>query len=406
MGDGRLGNVRGSINRQTYYYTQTETYAPNRAFTTSPFGNLNDELTRKSKILKFKRKPKKNTTADLVKNGIFIAMAAFFVFAVFPFSHNNFVAPIFRTVSAEENLKYAEMYEPTAKYLTNSVFLDDNYLRGSETKKPIMKELKLTKPIKSLENDLKNLEAMYPNVHPSVFVWDVSNGRYAALNAEERFPAASIIKIPVLLQLFRSIEAGQLSVEDEMTLTDYYRAEGSGDLQFQRTGNTYSVDSLARKMIEISDNSSTNMLMASCGGMKDINRAVKNWGLKSTEINNWLPDMQGTNVTSTKDLARMLYNIENTDFLSKKSKERIFDYMGHVKNSRLLKAGLPDGAKLYHKTGDIGHMLGDAGIVVTPNNHKYIVAIVAKRPYNHPAGKDFIVAASSLIYKTMSSQAE
>ena len=189
-----------------------------------------------------------------------------------------------------------------------------------------------------------------------------------------------------------------------MTLTDYYRAEGSGDIQFQRTGNQYSMDYLARKMIEISDNSSTNMLISSMGGMNDVNRAIKSWGLKNTEVNNWLPDMKGTNLTTTEDLARMLYNIENSDFLSQVSKDKIFDYMGHVKNNRLIHAGLNPNAKFFHKTGDIGHTMGDAGIVVMPDGHKYIVSIMAKRPYNSPAGKDFTVRASEIIYNALSAR--
>ena len=77
------------------------------------------------------------------------------------------------------------------------------------------------------------------------------------------------------------------------------------------------------------------------------------------------------------------------------------DYLGHVKNNRLLQAGLPSDAILLHKTGDIGFMLGDAGIVKTANGKKYIVVILAKRPYNNHQGKEFIVKASKLIYNNI-----
>ena len=46
-------------------------------------------------------------------------------------------------------------------------------------------------------------------------------------------------------------------------------------------------------------------------------------------------------------------------------------------------------------------MLGDAGIVLTPTGQKYIVVILANRPYNAPEGKDFIVKASEIIYNYM-----
>ena len=254
----------------------------------------------------------------------------------------------------------------------------------------------------NLTAKLNNLIAQYPTIKPTIYVWDFETGQYINIKADETYPAASIIKIPVLLQLFRSIEMGQVNLHDTMRLTDYYRSSGSGDLQFSQAGRSHSLDSLARVMIENSDNTATNMIMSNIGGMIDVNRAIRKWGLKHTYINNWLPDLDGTNYTTAKDMAVMLYNIDNADFLSLKSREHIVDYMSHVKNNRLLQAGLPTNAILLHKTGDIGTMLGDAGIVWTAEGKKYIVVILAKRPYNSPLGKDFIVKASSVIYDGIS----
>ena len=98
-------------------------------------------------------------------------------------------------------------------------------------------------------------------------------------------------------------------------------------------------------------------------------------------------------------MAKILYNLDNPGFLNINSREYIIDYMSHVKNNRLIQAGLGEGALFIHKTGDIGTMLGDAGIVYAPNGKKYIVVILAQRPYNSPQGKDFIVKASEIIYK-------
>ena len=112
--------------------------------------------------------------------------------------------------------------------------------------------------------------------------------------------------------------------------------------------------------------------------------------------------MTGNNHTTSRDMATMLYNIDsNENFLSSASRNKIFDYMGHVHNNRLIQAGLGPGAKFVHKTGDIGKMLGDAGIVTAPNGNKYIVVILANRPHNSAQGKDFIVKASEVIYNYM-----
>ena len=155
-------------------------------------------------------------------------------------------------------------------------------------------------------------------------------------------------------------------------------------------------------MITESDNSATNMLMTRVGSMVDVNQAIRDWGLKNTEVQTWLPDYAGTNHTTAREMGRMLYNIdENDKFLTQESRAKILNYMGHVHNNRLIHAGLGAGAVFLHKTGDIGTMLGDAGIVIAPNGKKYIVVILANRPHNAIEGKDFIVHASELIYNYM-----
>lgn len=353
-----------------------------------------------------RQKPKVNQKKvnryNLIHRCISVGLMLVIGCSVLPFGFNRVTKSMFfKSPYPEIKSDFANQGFPTIGYLHNHWFNNIPQLRGAEQRKPLMTPLTENAHMVGIENGIKNLMAQYPTIHPSVFVWDYETGHYADINASEQFSAASIIKIPVLLQLFRSIEAKQVSLYDEMTLTNYYRAEGSGGLQFKAENSKYTLDSLAREMITDSDNSATNMLMSKIGSMTDVNQGIRDWGLKHTHVQTWLPDLGGTNHTTARDLATMLYNIENPEFLSMSSREKIFDYMGHVKNNRLIQAGLGPGASFLHKTGDIGKMLGDAGIVYTPNGKKYIVVILANRPYNAPAGKDFIVHASEIIYNYM-----
>ena len=245
------------------------------------------------------------------------------------------------------------------------------------------------------------MAAEYPSIKPSIYVWDYNSGNYADINADKTYPTASIIKLPVLAYLFRSIEKEHVTLNEKMPLTEYYRTEGSGSLQFKAQNSQYSIDTLARMMITESDNSATNMIVSRLGAMTDLNSAIRRWGLKHTYMQTWLPDLEGTNRSTARDIAQILYNIDNPDFLSNASRAKIFDYMGHVHNNRLIAAGLPSNVEFLHKTGDIGKMLGDAGIVYPPNGKKYIVVILVNRPHNSPLGKEFIVKASEIIYNSM-----
>lgn len=348
------------------------------------------------------RKKRTNPFARLISL-VFLALIGFYVI---PFGFDRISKPLLFGPSYQEvKVDYNHLLNSTNDYLANDLFLNTRLLTPAKTKKPEMTTLYMTEKMQVLDVKLKQLMLQYKTIKPSIFVWDYDTGKYVDIDASVPYSAASIIKIPVLIQLFKSIEANQLTIYDEMQLTQYYRSEGSGDLQYKATNSIYNMDQLARVMITKSDNSATNMIMSSIGGMPDVNAGIRGWGLKNTHVNNWLPDIAGTNYTTARDLSTMLYNLDNPGFLNINSREYIVDYMSHVENNRLIQSGLGSGALFVHKTGDIGKMLGDAGIVFTPSGKKYICVILANRPYNSPLGKDFIQKASNIIYQNITSGA-
>lgn len=379
------------------YYTRREYNTP--LHTAERYAPQRGTQLRSNNLTANKKKVERNY---LIHKIVSVAVVSALALSVLPYGFNKVTKNMFNP-TPYKNVKadYQQILFPTSNYLSNHWFMGMRSLEGARVKKPEMSALTEGNELSALENQLKGLASAYPSIHPSVYVWDYQTGNYADINADEIFPTASIIKVPVLVQLFRSIEKGQIELFDEMPLTEYYRTEGSGSLQFKAQNSKYSIDTLARMMITESDNSATNMLMARLGSMTDVNSGIRRWGLKNTYVQTWLPDLGGTNHSTARDMATILYNIDNPKFLSTSSREKIFDYMGHVHNNRLIAAGLPAGAEFLHKTGDIGKMLGDAGIVYAPNGKRYIVVIFANRPHNSPLGKEFIVKASETIYNYM-----
>lgn len=310
------------------------------------------------------------------------------------------------TFSPESGLNLNEMVHPTLSYTSNYTFFNKRIDYAPAIKNAQMSNLKFGDRLGDLEHSLKILNKKYSNIQPSVFVWSMDNNNYASIDSKKIYPAASIIKLPVLIQLYKAVEAEKFGLKDYMYLSEYYRSAGSGNMQYAQSGRSYSVYDLAKVMIQDSDNTATNMLMSKIGSMNDINAALKNWGIKHTHLQTWLPDLTGTNYTTSEDMAQMLYNIGNDDnkFLNINSQSDIIDIMGRVKNVNLIKAGLPTNVDFVHKTGDIGTMLGDAGIVYLPSGQRYIVVILAKRPHNHVNGKLYIQEASKIIYNYMSTR--
>lgn len=350
---------------------------------------------RKPKLKKPKRK--KNPLRVIV-SGLILATAlcTFMPYGFRCITKSVFVPTPYKNIQIDLN----DYMYPANKYLSNAWFMGERSFRfAADEKHAQMIPLKESVNMPSLKSDLLNLMEAYPQIQPAIYFWDFDTHNYVDINASKIYSTASIIKIPVLIDLFKSVDNNSISLDDEMTLTGYYRAEGSGSLQFKAENSVWNIDKLAEIMITESDNSATNMLISKLGGVHGVNQSIRDWGIKNTEIENWLPDYEGENHSTAKELAQMLYNIDSNDkFLSDYARKKIYYYMSHVHNDRLIQAGLGKGSKFYHKTGDIGTMLGDAGIVITPNNKKYIVVIMANRPHNDVAGKEFIVKASEIIY--------
>lgn len=253
--------------------------------------------------------------------------------------------------------------------------------------------------ITPLETKLQKLIAKNPKIEPGLFFIDLDNDDYVNLKGDVVFSAASTIKIPILVAFFQDVDAGKIRLDEKLTITKEVIGSGAGELQYQKVGTQITALETAYKMIVISDNTATNMLIQKLGGKAVINQRMRQWGLSNTVINNPLPDLEGTNTTSPKDLANILAMVNQGQLISLKSRDRMLGIMQETKTRTLLPQGLEKDAIISHKTGDIGTVLGDAGIIDMPNGKRYIGAILAKRPFNDPAARTLIQDISKTVYQ-------
>ncbi len=258
----------------------------------------------------------------------------------------------------------------------------------------------LNKEMSQLYPQVKKLMSRYSFLAPGMFFLDLETGDYLDIYGEKVFPAASTIKYPILIALFQDIDAGKVKLNDILVLRRGLKAEaaGSGVLQFKPVGTKLSVLETATKMITISDNTATNMIIDRLGGKAKLNQRFRSWGLQNTVIRNLLGDFKGTNTTSPKDLVRLSVMIDNDKLLSNTSRSKALSIMRRVENRRLLPSGLGKGAVIAHKTGTLGIILGDAGIVELPTGKRYLAGIFVKRPFGDTRAREFISQVSKLVY--------
>jgi beta-lactamase class A len=265
--------------------------------------------------------------------------------------------------------------------------------------------LYLSQEISTLKGTVQNLAAANPNLMPGIFLVDLDTGGYVDINAAASFPAASTIKFPILVAFFQEVDAGKIRLDETLTMQKEMVAGGSGDMQYKVAGTQFTALEVATKMMTISDNTATNMLIARLGGVEALNQRFRNWGLTTTAIRNVLPDLQGTNTTSPKELGSLMAMVSKGNLVSMPSRDRLLDIMRRTVKDTLLPSGLGQGAIIAHKTGDIGTMLADTGLVDLPTGKRYIATVMIQRPNNDPRADKLISSISRAAYQQFSQNA-
>jgi len=257
----------------------------------------------------------------------------------------------------------------------------------------------LGKEIPDLKAKLETLAAKYPNLEPEIFFVDLDNKGFVSIKGKNAIASASTIKLPVLVAFFQDIDRGKISLEEQLTMTKDMISGGSGNMQYEKPGSKFTALEIADKMMTISDNTATNMLVERMGGMKAVNKRFLDMGLTATRLHNPLPDLEGTNTTSAEDLGNLLVKIDGGELISLRSRDRLLGIMRNIVRNTLLPEGLETGAIIAHKTGDIKSVLGDVGMIDMPSGKRYIASVLVKRPDNDPQAKEFIQEMSQVAYQ-------
>lgn len=259
--------------------------------------------------------------------------------------------------------------------------------------------LKLSQEISSLKNRVESLAAEYPSMKPGVLFADLENGSFVDVNANEVFSAASTIKFPILVAFFQDVDEGKIRLDENLTMQKEMMVGGSGDMREKPPGTRFKALEVADKMMTISDNTATNMMIARLGGIEAVNQRFRNWGLVNTQLSDWLPDLKGTNTTTPKELGDLFAMLTQNKLVSERSRERILDIMRRNTRQHLLPKGLPEKTNIAHKTGNIGSMVGDAGLITLPSGKRYVAVTLVRRPRLDTTAEKLIVSISRAGYR-------
>ena len=190
--------------------------------------------------------------------------------------------------------------------------------------------------LEKLINKWESIIEKNPGLEVSCSFLSLEKKVYAEIKSNLKLPAASTIKVPILIVLLRMIDRGEIFWNEKLILTEDTIGGGSGWMAYQEIGKKFPVFEVASEMIRVSDNTATNLLIKAIGGLDIVNQRLTEIGLNETRLNNLLPDLDGTNITTAKELALILQFINDTEFLSIKSRYLFRDVMKNSKPNSLI----------------------------------------------------------------------
>ncbi len=271
--------------------------------------------------------------------------------------------------------------------------------------------------LSSLSQTWKSLAAAQKGLTASGFLLVLDDGRYAQLQPDIPLPAASSIKSPILLAALENFDSGKLRWNEPLTLTKEVMGGGAGWMGAKPAGSKFPFFEAATEMIRVSDNTATNLLIKRLGGKTALNSRFLSLGLTSTVVNNWLPDLDGTNTTSSRDLARTIALVDTGQKLSPRARDLYREILSHSHTNTLIPLGLllglgkdaadpdselqPFGVTVYNKTGDIGIAYADAALIELPNGQRAVAAFMVKGPFNDPRSAELIRAMAGSVAKAL-----
>ncbi len=209
-----------------------------------------------------------------------------------------------------------------------------------------------------------------------LYVCYPDRGEGYGFNADMPLEAASVIKLPIMVEAFRQKEAGLIDFDAPVTIRKEDKLPSCGALTYLHDGVTVTVGDLVTLMIILSDNTATNLLIGMLG-MENINMTIEELGLTGTRLNRMLfrPELsrQGIqNYVSAVDMGKILQGLLAGEIVSAGASARMLEILGDQRLNGKLPFYLHSrDIDCAHKTGedsgithDVGVIFGDATCVV------------------------------------------
>jgi beta-lactamase class A len=223
------------------------------------------------------------------------------------------------------------------------------------------------------------------------------DGQEWSREADRRFVAASTIKIPVMIDLYRKVDSGEIALDGRIAI-GRERVPGSGVLQHLRPELELTVEELCTLMIAISDNVATNLIV-DLVGLDSVNRVIADLGMSQSHMGRKMlgrkaTSTDGENWVTPADLNRAILAILTETAASKQSCEQMKTMLSRQDSSRRVTRFAPEGSRWGSKPGMLPGVINDAGFIET--DHGAVAISICCESFDHEHEAEQAIAEIAL----------
>lgn len=268
-----------------------------------------------------------------------------------------------------------------------------------------------------LENKISNLIKSHKGTF-AVALKSLDDGNTILINENEIFHAASTMKTPVMIELFKKKHNGEISFEDSLQIKNEFKSivdgskfvlssfDDSDEIIYKKLGKYISIRELVSAMITKSSNFSTNLLIDYIN-VKNVNKTMRDMGAENINVLRGVGDLKAfdkglNNTTSAKDLLVIYEKLAMGSFINPSISNEMVEILKNQVYKDIIPKYLPDNVEVAHKTGWISGVRHDSGIVFLENGKKYILILLSKNLDDDIEGAEFLAKISLEIFNHLS----
>ncbi len=277
--------------------------------------------------------------------------------------------------------------------------------------------LMLTAATPDPDNPRQTIQHLADSLHAEIGVafHDLETGKSFNFNERLMLHAASTMKVPVMIEVFRQAEAGAFKLDDSLLVKNEFKSivdgslysmdfgEDSDETMYNKIGTRMTIRQLVEQMITVSSNLATNLLIDLVNA-KNVMATLHSLGIKNMQVLRGVEDGKAyerglNNRTDAYDLMLTLKSIVENKAASPASCHEMLEVLKRQRFRENIPAGLPAGTIIANKTGHITNIAHDAAIVFPAHRRPYILTVLTHKINEHRLAAQIIARISKSIWQ-------